>query len=116
MSLNIRNAETLRLAQELADRTGETLTDDQYESLRHGRCVLHSAGKGKIQMAEDSAPGGILILEHDDEERELAFELAYLSALTVQERFELMFRKSREIAEALLRHGHREPVTVIKRS
>jgi len=39
----------------------------------------------------------ILKLEIDDEEREIEFELAYLRALTTQERFELMFRKSREM-------------------
>ena len=37
--------------------------------------------------------------EHD-EEKELEFDLAYRSALTTQVRFELMFRKSRELAEA----------------
>ena len=67
-------------------------------------------------MAQDSATDGILVLARDDDERELAFELAYLGALSVQERFELMFRKSREIAEALLQHGHREPVAIAKRS
>jgi antitoxin VapB len=34
MSLNIKNAETVRLAHELAGKTGETLTDAVTESLR----------------------------------------------------------------------------------
>ena len=57
----------------------------------------------------------ILKMDRDDEERELEFELAYLRTLTTQQRFELMFRKSREIAEVLLRHGHRKPSEIVKR-
>jgi len=37
------------------------------------------------------------------------------NSLTV-DNFELMFQKSREIAETLLRHGYREPVEVVKRA
>ncbi|MBM3135581.1 MAG: hypothetical protein FJZ89_09945 [Chloroflexi bacterium] len=58
----------------------------------------------------------ILKVDQDDEDKELEFELAYQRTLTTQERFELMFRKSREIAEVLLRHGYRKPVEVIKRA
>jgi len=60
--------------------------------------------------------GGILKLAADDPERELEFELAYLRSLTTQERFDLMFRKSRELAESLARHGHRKPAAVVKRA
>jgi hypothetical protein len=60
--------------------------------------------------------GGILKLAADDPERELQFELAYLRSLTTQERFDLMFRKSRELAESLARHGHRKPAAVLKRA
>jgi len=60
--------------------------------------------------------GGILKLAADDPERELEFELAYLRSLTTQERFDLMFRKSRELAESLARHGHRKPAAVLKRA
>jgi len=60
------------------------------------------------------------ILELDpsqaDEEAELEFELDYLASLTVSERFELMFRRSREIQEMLLRYGHRKPVEIVERS
>ena len=58
----------------------------------------------------------VLKIEKDDEERELAFELAYQRSLTTQQRFELMFRKSRELAEMLQRHGHRKPFEIVKRS
>jgi len=57
----------------------------------------------------------ILKLDNDDEEeKELEFELAYQRMLTTQQRFELMFRKSREMAETLLRHGYRKPFEIIK--
>ncbi len=60
----------------------------------------------------------VLMIEENanSEELELEFELAYQRTLTTQQRFKLMFRKSREIAEVLLRHGHRKPVEIIKRS
>jgi len=57
----------------------------------------------------------ILKLDHDDEEREQAFELDYLLSLTTQERFELMIQKSNEIKRALIRNGHRKPVEIVKR-
>ncbi len=60
--------------------------------------------------------GGILKLTADDPERELEFELAYLRRLTTQERFDLMFRKSRELVESLARHGHRKPAAISKRT
>jgi len=61
---------------------------------------------------------GILKLDRDDADakRELEFELDYQLSLTAGERFELMFRKSREMAELLLRNGHRKPVEIVKRS
>lgn len=52
----------------------------------------------------------------DDEERELELELAYQRSLTTQQRFEMMFRKSREVAEMLQRHGHRKPFEIVKRA
>jgi len=58
----------------------------------------------------------ILKLDTDDEDKELEFELAYQRTLTTQQRFELMFRKSREIAEVLLRHGYRKPFEILKRA
>ncbi|MEW6747728.1 MAG: hypothetical protein AB1486_33785 [Planctomycetota bacterium] len=59
---------------------------------------------------------GVLKLDENDPEKELDFELAYLGSLTTQERFQLMFRKSRELMEVLLRHGHRRPSEIIERS
>ncbi len=52
----------------------------------------------------------------ESEDRELDFEITYQRTLTTQQRFEFMFRKSREIMEVMLRHGHRKPIEVVKRT
>ena len=59
----------------------------------------------------------VLKLDPDvpSEDRELEFELAYQRDLTTAERFEMMFRKSRQIMEEMLRRGHRRPFEVLKR-
>ena len=58
----------------------------------------------------------ILKLDHDDEEKELDFEIEYQLSLTTEERFQMMFQRSREIAEMLLRNGYRKPFEIIKRT
>ena len=58
----------------------------------------------------------ILWLDDHDEEKEIDFELSWLLSLTVRERFEMMFQKSRELKELLERSGHREPDTIVKRT
>jgi hypothetical protein len=57
----------------------------------------------------------ILKLESNDEDKELEFELDYQLSLTTQQRFEMMFEKSRFLAQLLLDYGHRKPVEIIKR-
>jgi len=47
---------------------------------------------------------------------EVEFELNYLSALTTRQRFEMMFRKSREVASLLKRNGRRTAPQIIKRT
>jgi hypothetical protein len=49
------------------------------------------------------------------EEDELDFELAYQRSLSTAQRFEMMFARSRQIAEELIRRGHRKPVEIVKR-
>jgi uncharacterized membrane protein len=60
----------------------------------------------------------IIKLEPDeqDEEHELELELDYQLSLTTEQRFEMMLRKSRELAEELLKRGYRKPVEVIERA
>jgi hypothetical protein len=57
----------------------------------------------------------VLKLKNDDQDLELEFELEYQLSLTVEQRFRMMFQKSREIAEMLVRNGHRKPFEIIKR-
>ena len=58
----------------------------------------------------------VLKVNGDDEEQELDFELDYQLSLSPEERFQMMFQKSREIAEMLIRNGYRKPFEIIKRS
>lgn len=51
-----------------------------------------------------------------DDERELEFELAYQRSLTTAQRFEMMFHRSRQMAEQLARLGHRKPAEIVKRT
>jgi len=57
----------------------------------------------------------ILKLDHEDEDKELEFDLDFQSRLTVQERFDVMQSTSRRIMEILIRNGHRKPVEIAKR-
>jgi hypothetical protein len=61
--------------------------------------------------------GGVLKVAAaaSSEEDELDFELAYQRSLSTAQRFEMMFARSRQIAEELIRRGHRKPVEVLKR-
>lgn len=61
------------------------------------------------------ANGGLLLLKKDDEKKEIEFELQYLLSLTVQERFQLMWRKNREMLALLEQNGHRKAAEVVKR-
>ena len=57
----------------------------------------------------------VLLMKIHDEEKEIEFELQYLLSLSVQERFELMERKSRELKNLLYAHGYRRTPEIIKR-
>jgi hypothetical protein len=58
----------------------------------------------------------ILKLDHDDEERELEFELEYQRSLTFEQRFSMMLRRMKEINQMLEKYGHRKPFEIIKRT
>ena len=51
-----------------------------------------------------------------NERAEIDFELDYLASLTTQQRFEMMLRKSREMASLRKRHGSRRTTQIIKRT
>ena len=58
----------------------------------------------------------VLKLKKDDEQREIQFELDYLSSLTTAQRFEMMQQKSHEMRMLLKRNGRRKSAQVVKRT
>ena len=58
----------------------------------------------------------ILKIDKDDEEKEMDFEIDYQLSLDVEQRFRMMFQKSRELAMMLEQNGYRKPSEIIKRS
>jgi hypothetical protein len=58
----------------------------------------------------------VLKLSAHDEEKELEFELDYLSSLTFEERLKMMREKSREMLKQMIDHGHRRSFEIIKRT
>ena len=50
----------------------------------------------------------ILKLDKHDEKKEIEFELDYLTSLTTQQRFEMMFQKRKEILGLLKRDERRK--------
>lgn len=66
-------------------------------------------------MMKDSIPH-ILILEDHDENQEIEFELRWLLSLTIEERFQLMIKRTRELLQLLEDSGHRRPAEIIKRA
>lgn len=57
----------------------------------------------------------VLKLYKHDEAKEIMFELKYLLSLTTRQRFEMMFKKSKEMISLLEKNGHRKPFEIIKR-
>lgn len=66
-------------------------------------------------MGKKANGSGLLLLKKDNEKKEIEFELRYLLSLTVQERFQLMQTKSREMLNLLEQNGYRKTTEVIKR-
>jgi len=58
----------------------------------------------------------ILKLTESDEEKEIQFELDYLSSLSIHERFQLMLNRNRELLDILEKNGHRRSPKIIKRT
>ncbi|MDP2943758.1 MAG: hypothetical protein Q8N49_00570 [Candidatus Omnitrophota bacterium] len=57
----------------------------------------------------------ILKLNRHNPKKEIEFELRYLQSLSVRKRFEMMFKKTKEIISLLEKSGHRRPFEIIKR-
>lgn len=74
---------------------------------------------GCDELPAPGRPGtGILKLDPsaDTESEELDFELAFHRGLSTAQRFELMFRRSREMAELLRSPGHGSALRIVKRA
>jgi len=56
----------------------------------------------------------ILLVKGDQPKLELEFELDFQASLTTKQRFDMMFLRSNQIKETLIRHGYRKPVEIIK--
>jgi hypothetical protein len=58
----------------------------------------------------------ILKLDKHDEDKEIEFELDYLTSLTTSQRFQMMFTKTKEMLSLLReRNEHRKTTEIIKR-
>lgn len=58
----------------------------------------------------------VLKLNNHNPKKEIEFELEFLKSLSVKERFDLMFKKTKEMLELLRKSGHRRPSQIIKRT
>ena len=57
----------------------------------------------------------ILILDDDDPEREMAFEIEFQLSLTAAERYEIMDSLVQDGLELASRHGHQNTPTIVAR-
>ena len=57
----------------------------------------------------------ILKLDKHDDDKEIEFELDYLTSLTTSQRFEMMFAKTKELRSFLKRDKPRTNTEIIKR-
>lgn len=57
----------------------------------------------------------ILKLDEHNEEKEIEFELDYLTSLTTRQRFKMMFQKREEMLSLLKRNERRKATEIIKR-
>ncbi len=60
--------------------------------------------------------GRILKLQRHNTKKEIEFELKFLKSLSIEERFAMMFKKTKEMVNLLEKSGYRRPFEVIKRT
>src|SRR5581483_4451397 len=70
---------------------------------------------GRVIMRGRVPKMPFLIVDGDDPQRELEFELNYLLSLTTQQRYALMLRRSIDTYERMIRHGHIPAVEITQR-
>ena len=57
----------------------------------------------------------ILKLKRHNARHEIEFELRFLKSLSIRQRFEMMFKKTKEMLALLEKSGHRRTPKIIKR-
>jgi len=60
--------------------------------------------------------GRILKLQRHNTKKEIEFELKFLKSLSIEERFAMMFKKTKEMVRLLEKSGYRRPFEIIKRT
>lgn len=58
----------------------------------------------------------ILKLDDHDRDKEIEFELKFLKKLSIKERFQMCFNKTKEMLNLLEKSGYRRPPKIIKRT
>lgn len=58
----------------------------------------------------------ILKLKKPNENKEIRFELKYLSSLPYKERLEMTIKESSQVLRRLIKGGHLKPFEIIKRT
>ena len=72
--------------------------------------------KLKVKRRSKQQRSFIIKLDEDNQDKEIEFELNFLKSLTIKERFQMMFQKTREMLDLLEKSGHRRPSQIIKRT
>lgn len=57
-----------------------------------------------------------LKLNQHNPKKEIEFELKFLKSLSIKQRFEMMFKKTKEMLDLWEKSGHRRPFKIIKRT
>ena len=93
------------------------LTDKYLDEYKRNAVELAAESPGDAMKAKKKNHRTfVLAVEGDDPEKELEFELDFLATLTTSERFQRMLDSTRDLEKMWLRHGHRKPTSVVKRT
>jgi hypothetical protein len=77
---------------------------------------MKSLGNNRMRESAKANSMPVLKTRGNNERTEIEFELDYLATLTTQQRFDMMLRKSREMAALRKRHGRRRTTQITKRA
>jgi hypothetical protein len=91
------------------------MTNGKRGLLAIDHCVIGRCGVEWWLVPRRRCVSPILKLDHDDPEKELAFELDFQLSLTTAQRVERMLRRSGEFKQEMVRRGHRRSVEITTR-